>query len=192
MAANNTEIEIKLPLSAEAFLALKEKLNSKAKFVKESHQIDDYYTPVHRNFVGGKLPFEWLSIRKRGGKTILNYKHFYPENEWITTHCDEYETEVQSAEQVEKILSALNFSKVCIVEKTRQVFVSSDFEIALDEVKDLGYFVEIEAMKDFGSVEETRKLLFDFAHSLGIDTSSPDARGYAYLMCIKNGMIREK
>jgi adenylate cyclase class IV len=62
-------------------------------------------------FVEPKFPFEWFSIRKKDDNVILSYKHYYPENVEITTHCDEFETEVKSKEQLENIFSTLNFKK---------------------------------------------------------------------------------
>lgn len=186
MANNNVEIEIKIPLDEDAFLKVKEKLKKIANFVKTLQQKDDYFIPVHRNFVEPKFPFEWLSIRKRGDKAILNYKHWYPENVEIATHCDEFETEIKNPDQLEKIFSVLNFKKLITVEKEREVYIHNDeFEIALDTVKELGHFIEIEAMKDFGSVEATREKLFEFAKYLGIDISKTDKRGYPFLLMKK-------
>ena len=166
-------------------------MKSIARFVKSTKQIDEYLTPIHRNFVEPKFPFEWLSIRRRGEKVILNYKHYYPENVEITTHCDEFESEVKNPEQLEKIFSTLDFKKLVTVEKEREIYVYNDeFEIALDKVKDLGLFIEIEAIKDFGSVEETREKLFEFAKNLGIDITKTDKRGYPYLLMKKKGLIK--
>ena len=66
-----------------------------------------------------------------------------------------------------------------------------EFEIALDKVKDLGLFIEIEAIKDFGSVEKTRRELFEFAKSLGINVKNVDKRGYPYLLMRKRGLIKK-
>ena len=63
------------------------------------------------------------------------------------------------------------------------------FEISLDSVKELGHFIEIEAMKDFGGVEATREKLFEFAKNLGVDTSNLDLRGYPYQLMKKKGLI---
>ena len=191
MANNDIEIEIKVPLDKDEFFVVKEKLEKIAKFVKDSSQRDAYFTPVHRNFVEPAYPFEWLSIRKRAGKCIINYKHFYPENVETFTHCDEFETEIPKAEQLEKIFLALNLRTLVTVEKQRKTYLYSDeFEIALDTVKELGHFIEIEAIKDFGSVEETRKKLFEFAKALEIDISKTDKRGYPYLLMAKKGLIK--
>lgn len=185
------EIEIKFRLDKEDFFKIKEKIKKIAKFVKNSEQKDEYFTPPHRNFIEPKYIHEWLSIRKRGDKTILNYKHFYPENVAIFTHCDELEFESKDPKQLKQMFSALNFKKLVTVEKQREVYNYNDkFEIALDIVKELGYFIEIEAMEDFGTVEKTREKLFEFAKSFGIDISTADKRGYPYLMMKLKGLIK--
>ena len=191
MAKDNIEIEIKIPIDESNFLKVKEKLQKITKFVKKSSQTDEYFTPIHRNFVEPKFPYEWLSIRKRGGKFILNYKHFYPENVEVSTHCDEFETVIEKPEQLEKIFSALNLKKLVVVEKEREVFIYNDkFEIALDIVKELGNFIEIEAIKDMGTINETREKLFQFVKNLGIDISNTDKRGYPFLLMKKKGLIK--
>lgn len=191
MAHNDIEIEIKVPVEKEVFLKVKEEVKKIARFVKKSKQVDDYFTPKHRNFVEPRFPFEWLSVRERDGTFILNYKHFHPENVEVMTHCDEFETEVKSKDKLEKIFSALDLRKLVTVKKKREVFVYNDeFEIALDDVTDLGYFVEIETIKDFGSVEVAREKLMEFFKKLGIDTSKADKRGYPYLLMEKKGLIK--
>lgn len=191
MAHDDKEIEIKVPLDEETFSVIKDKIMKIAKFVKHSKQSDDYFTPKHRNFVAPKYPFEWLSIRKRGDKAILNYKHFYPENVKTFTHCDEFETEIMGSDKLEKIFSALNFSRLVTVEKEREIYSYKDeFEISLDAVKELGNFIEIETIKDFGSIDAARKSLFEFAHSLGINVSKADKRGYPYLLMEKKGLVK--
>lgn len=191
MAANNLEIEIRIPLDENIFSDIKEKLEKFGKFEKSFHHIDDYFTPVHRNFLEPRYPFEWLSIRKRGGKTILCYKHFHPENVENTTHCDEFETEITNPENLEKMFATLNFRKLITVEKEREVYLYKDeFEIALDDVKELGRFIEIEALKDLGGIEVTRNKLFELARTFGIDTSKESKRGYPHLLLKKKGLIK--
>lgn len=190
MSNKDKEIEIKIPLDEDTFSKVKEKLKEIARFEKKNNQIDEYFTPIHRNFIEPEFPFEWLSIRKRGDKVILNYKHFYPENVKTTTHCDEFETEIKNQDQLNKIFSVLNLKKLVTVEKERGTYLNDDFEIALDKVKGLGYFIEIEAIKDFGTVEKTREKLFEFAKNLEIDISKTDKRGYPYLLMEKKGLIK--
>ena len=59
-------------------------------------------------------------------------------------YCDEFETKIGSIEQFRKILSALNFRSIVTVDKLRKIYTYKDYEVAIDSVKDLGDFVEIE------------------------------------------------
>jgi len=183
------EIEIKFKLGSEDFTKVKEKVSKIAKFVKKVNQIDEYFTPSHRNFMEPEYPFEYLSIRQRGGKGILNYKHFHPENVKEFTHCDELEFEIDS-EGFRKMFSALNFRSLVVVEKEREIYDNSKFKICFDTVKELGQFIEIEVLKEFGNVSEIREKLFEFAKSLGIDISRADNRGYPYMLMKLKGSIK--
>jgi len=188
MAQYDREIELKFSLEDHEFLRIKEKLKQIAEFGKLTEQKDEYFTPAHRNFMEPRFPFEFLSIRQRGEKTILNYKYFYPENSEVTTHCDEFETLTEDPEKIRKIFLAIGMKPLVIVKKNRETYIHDDFEIALDTVEELGHFIEIEAMKH-ENVEQTRKKLFDFAKSLGI-ISETEKRGYPYMLMKKKGMIK--
>ncbi len=192
MASNDIEVEIKIPLDKSTFLSVQEKLKQIATFVKSAQEIDDYYTPAHKNFLEPQYPFEWLRIRQKAGKTILTYKHFHPENVKDTTHCDEFETEVSSPEQLNKIFSSLNLKKLITVDKKRETYRFSDeFDIALDTVEELGNYIEIEAIKDFSSIDATREKLYEMAKTLGITISKEDKRGYPYILMEKKGLLKK-
>lgn len=189
MAHNNQEIEIKISLNETEFHELRVKLGNIARFVKKTEQEDTYFTPYHKNFMQEKHPFEWLSIRKRGQKNILNYKHFYPEDSPVFTHCDEFESEINDFNNLKKIFLSLDIKELVIVNKTRETYKTEEFEIALDNITDLGHFVEIEAIKDFGDVSVAREKLFLFAKSLGLDVTKTLNFGYPYLLMKKRGFL---
>jgi adenylate cyclase, class 2 len=191
MAHDNQEIEIKIPVSEETFLMVREKLLAIARPGPKTNQVDRYFTPGHRSFVEPRYPFEWLSVRRRGGKAILTYKHWYPENQELNTHCDEFETELSDPEQMERILKVLDFRELVTVDKTRETFYfEGKFEVCLDQVRDLGFFVEIEATADLGSVEETRARLLEFAARIGLPEPVMDKRGYPYELMKKKGLLK--
>ena len=167
MALNNQEIEIKLPITKLQYKKINNTLSRIGKLIKFSQQEDIYFTPKLDSFLNVKFPYKWLSLRKRDSKAILNFKHWYPENTKYTTHCDEYETQIRDSNQLERILKALNFKKIVTVEKKRRVYnYQKKFEISLDIVKDLGYFVEVETIKDLGSVENAYKHILAFCKKL--------------------------
>ena len=192
MSINETEIEIRFRLSDDEFLEMKKRLSQIAEFKKKSVQRDDYFSPSHRDFLDAKHVNEWLSIRRRGDTAKLNYKNWYlMKDSESGTHCDEYETIIQNPEGLEKILLALNLRKLISVEKEREIYsYKGELEIALDKVKGLGCFIEIETTKDFGSVEKARAKLFDFAKIIKLDVSNPEKIGYPHMLLKRSGMIK--
>ena len=188
----NIEIEIKVQVQESTFEKFRSFLTKNAKFEKESFQTDEYFTPVHRDFLSPGYPFEWLSIRERNKKVILNYKHWYPENEEKSTHCDEYEVELSNYENMNKIFQSINIKSLCKVAKKREVYnYNNEFEIALDKVDELGYFVEIEVKKDFESIETANQKLLEFAEQMGVDTANRNYRGYPFLLLKKKGLLKK-
>lgn len=191
LAVNNTEIEIQVKINEQIFNNLYEFLQKEAKFIKTICQEDDYYTPVHRNFVEPQFPFEWLRIGRRGERNIVTYKHWHPENGEVHTHCDEFETEISDKEQLENIFKVLDMKKLVTVKKTRNSFIyNEEFEVSLDIVDELGYYIEIEVLKDFGSIEEGIRRLNQFADKFGIDLKDRNHRGYPMILLEKKGLIK--
>ena len=191
MVQDNIEIEIKIPLSKKDFLRIRKYLRKIAKFVKSSYHIDDYYTPKHKSFLEPEYPFEWLTVRQRNGKILFNYKHWYPEGIKNTTHCDEYETEVGNVEQLEKILTALDFTKILTIDKTRETYIHKGrLEIALDFVKNLGYFIEVESLKNLGGLKKAREEILAFIKSLGVRRTETVPGGYGGALLRKKGLMR--
>jgi len=179
MAKDNKEIEVKTPVSKKLFIRIRKYLERNAKFIKTSIQKDSYYSPKGKQFLRPKYPYEWLSVRERNGKVKINYKHWYPEGLSETTHCDEYETEISDIKELKLILGALKFEKLVSVNKIRLTFEYSDMEIALDEVENLGYFIEIESLNNEGGVKKTRRKLLDYARFLGVKKYINISGGYA-------------
>lgn len=191
MSEHGIEIELRVSLDKASFHSLKDEISRIAAPAIKMTQVDEYFTPLHRNFVKPQYPYEWLSIRNRDGAYILNYKHFHPENVPVTDYCDEYEVQTKNGESLREIFIALGFSRLVTVEKYREVYVYNDeFEIAFDDVHDLGWFIEIEVLGSIESVAEARKRLMSFANGLGIDVSKNDNRGYPYLLMVKRGLIK--
>ena len=188
MAHNNIEVEIKVPITKSKYDSIKKRLGKTAKLIKTSHHVDGYYTSRLNDFLKPKYPYEWLMLRKRDGVVKLSYKHWYPEGVKYTTHCDEFETVVDDHSQMEKILIALQYKKFVTVDKKRLTYVYRDeLEIALDTVRGLGYFIEIESLKDFGGIENARKRILSLIKELGIRRTKTVPGGYAAELIRKSG-----
>ncbi len=83
-----------------------------------------------------------LRIRKIGDKTTLTYKQRV-QNDSDVKHQIEYETVVENAGELERIIESLGFEKSLVYEKRRQTWLFRETEIVLDELP-FGQYMEIE------------------------------------------------
>lgn len=173
---SNVEIEIKIKLSEMEFQALEAQMQKEAVFLKRSRQVDTYYQPIHRKFLDGDVICEWLRIGERGNKKILNYKNWYDNK-----YCDEYEVEIDNAKNLDKIFQILGLEQIALVDKVRSTYFYLDkYEVALDYVEKLGYFVEIEVKQRDHSAMNEYDLLLKTAKNLHLNLQHIDKRGYPY------------
>jgi len=175
----DTEIEIQVEI--ENIKPLIDLMEKSGKFLFSEHQIDQYYTPAHRDFRDKKPIEEWLRLRNSDGKYSITYKNWHRDENKKAVHCDEYETTLGEIDQLEKILSVLDFKPVVLVDKMRQAYEYKDFEIALDKVKGLGDFIEIEYKgKTIKDPKEIVQEMVEFLKSLKMGRLTRNSVGYAY------------
>lgn len=184
--AKNIEIELKFPL--ENSVEVIEFLNKHAKSDKKDiSQKDTYYNAPHRDFVSVKYPFEWLRIRETQKGFSLDYKHFHPENVKVTDYCDEFETKVENVESLKKIMQNLNFKELICVDKNRSTWIFKDVEIAIDDVKELGNFIELELKKEVDNPKEGKEYLYKILDELNAKVGEEDLRGYPFKLLANKG-----
>lgn len=190
MAYDDTEIEIKVPVSETEHDRIYRVMSDSGALSTRKEHSDHYFSPASGSFLDTQFPYKWLSVRKRGTRTQINYKHFYPEGAERHTHADEVEVAIDDIDRGIKLLDALGFVRLVTVHKIRLEFVIDEkFEVSLDKVDGLGYFVEVESLVEQGSIHQTRQSVLDFAAALGLDTDSADPRGYPYRLLQLNGLL---
>jgi len=185
MAHSDIEIEVKFPLrNKEAVMLF---LNQHAQPKTTSVvQKDTYFTPAHKNFLSNKYPYEWLRLRESGEEIVLNYKHFYPENEKTTDYCDEFETKVDNS-VIRKIFASLQFKELVTVEKSRITWMYKDVEIAIDDIKELGSFIELEITTPFEDPKKAKEYLYTVVQEIGAEIGEEDYKGYPFLLLENQG-----
>jgi adenylate cyclase class 2 len=180
LAFDGIEVEIKVRVShwvAEGLITRLER-NGAAPI----RQIDTYFDDPINSFIARQPIERWLSIRERGDNVLINHKlwHYAPSGH--ATYCDEAEVKANDAKAATTLLNALGYSPLITVDKTRTAGVIDTYEISVDQVTDLGYFVEVEATRLLTDLETTRKELESFAEGLGLDLSDTDYLGYPALL----------
>jgi len=148
-------------------------------------QADTYYNAPYRDF--GKTD-EALRIRVEDGRSVLTYKG--PKMDKVSKTRKEVETEIKDIDGMGNILSSLGFFPVATVSKKRKNFRVGDFFISLDEVRDLGHFIEVEiGVKDPRNFQEKVESIFKFMGKLGINRESSIRKSYLEMILEKNGDI---
>jgi len=177
---NNAEIEIQVNI--EDNKPLIEFLEKNADFQSESHQIDQYFSPAHRNFLEPRPMHEWLRLRDSNGNYSINYKNWHFDDTGKSYHGDEYESKIEDLEQVENILEALNFKLCVTVDKLRKIWIYNDYEVAVDSVRGLGDFVEIE-YKGKDKNADPKKVtgeMINFLKGIGVGKIKRNYVGYPF------------
>lgn len=151
------EIEIKAYLNLDEYeqLPLRAVALSFAE-TKHLRETDIYFNGNDHSFLKTD---EALRLRQTvnldGGEacTFITYKG--PKLDNFTQSRDEIETSIGDFDCMRAILKKLGYPEVLTVEKTRRYFRAKDITLCLDEVSELGYFIELETLID--STSQTEK-----------------------------------
>lgn len=185
---NNKDIEIEIKLPLQNPDEVKIFLNKNAKLVSENiYQKNSYSIPIHRDFLAVKYPFEWLRLRKSPKGMFITYKHFFPENAKKTDYCDEFETKIDNFEAMEKMFISLNLKNAVVVEKSRTSWIFEEVEIVIDDVTDLGFYIELEAKGSFDNPKDGKSYLYEVLKKLNAKVGEEDLRGYPFRILENKG-----
>lgn len=128
-----------------------------AEFIEEKMEEDIYFSSPVRNF---KETDEALRVRYSNDKIILTYKG--PKLDKVSKSREEYEAFVSG--EIEQILQKLGYNELLRVKKKRKVYKYKEYIISIDEVEDLGEYLEVELksnnLQDVEKIENLFDLLF--------------------------------
>ena len=186
-------IEVEIQVNVENIKPLLQFLKKKAKFLSQEREIDQYYSPTHRNFTAKNPVSEWLRLRETKGKYTINYKHWHRDQDGKTNHCDEYQSGITDIEQMKNILKVLDFQPMVLVDKIRKKYLFEHYEICIDQVKGLEEAVEIEYKGEADQTPtEITKEMVRFLRDLGVGKIKRTYQGYAYLLLkLENAVFEE-
>lgn len=131
-----------------------EQVLKNSEFLEEKIEEDVYFSSPIKDF---KETDEALRIRKSGEDTILTYKG--PKIDKISKSREEVETFVSG--EIELILQRLGFKEFIKIKKKRRLYQYKEFTISIDDVEDLGEYIEVELKSE--NKEDVKKIdhLFD-------------------------------
>lgn len=174
-----SEIEVKARV--KDFKAIKNKLIELGCVLSEPIIQDDYiYNKKGLDIKNGYHDTSVLRIREQSGKIIFTLK----KNRSNELDCIEKEIEVNNKDILKDIFELLDYEKTVEVHKKRIKTNYKDYEICLDEVDNLGSYIEVEKMSDEDG-EKVQNELFDFLQTLGISKEDRVFNGYDTLIWLK-------
>ena len=176
-----TEIEAKLKV--DSLQEVRHKLDELgAEFLAEQLQTDYHFDDANASLTKTD---RCLRLRRQvigdNERFFLTYKGAREKSDFKKRQ--EIEIEIKDADSARKLLSALGYEKVLVVEKKRRVWRLGDCEVALDRLPLLGDFVEIEGPDDDKIADARRSLgLADLPHIM---------ESYAFLVAKKQIVNRK-
>ncbi len=166
------EVEVKAKIKNPGnFEKMLKKIN--AKFLKKEIQEDVYFNHPCRDFAKTD---EALRIRKIGNETFLTYKGKRLDAETKTRE----EIEIKCGKEISEILARLGFKAVANVKKVRKEYLFENLHICVDDVEQLGNFVEIE-----GKELEDKSKIFEILKIFEIEKSETITKSYLELLTEK-------
>ena len=176
------EIERKYRLTPAQANAVKKKVQAKGTLYPPIHQVDTIYLKGVRSFMEFTQGMPVVRIRTEDSVSKLTYKRS------INKAGDsvEHELSIGNPTEMDQILRAEGYQIVTRVVKDRSEVKSGEYTYALDDVKGLGVFLEIEIIgEDDSQVESASATINTIAATLGLDDSMIETKKYDRLMSDK-------
>lgn len=112
-----------------------------------------------------------LRLRRKNDEYSITYKDdVFDNGKWL--YSDEYETKVEKIDMVKAIFDRLGLIKFIEIDNEKETYTFENYEIVIENVKDLGLFMEVEyCTNDDVDVKEEKEKIQKFIDSLGINVS---------------------
>ncbi|MEK7525684.1 MAG: class IV adenylate cyclase [Patescibacteria group bacterium] len=125
-------------------------------------------------------------LRQKDDKCSIAYKNDHFNNdEWI--YSDEHETSVGDFDIAIRIIEHLGLKELVRIDNEKYTFTTPEYEIVFEDVKNLGYFLEVEKLHEVPDemVVSAKQEIRDFASNLGLNLGSELNAGKPELMLAK-------
>lgn len=112
-----------------------------------------------------------LRLRSKNGECFITYKDDVFDNDvWL--YSNEYETKIESIDMVKEIFNKLGLIKFIEINNNKETYIFNNYEIVIEDVKDLGLFMEVEyCTNDDVDAKLVKKEIQNFIDSLELNVS---------------------
>jgi adenylate cyclase class 2 len=166
-------VEIEVKLKVDSLLEAEQKLAELgAEFLAEQSQTDYFFDDANAALTSTD---RCLRLRRQSvagcDRFFLTYKGAKEKSNFKKRQ--EIEVEIIEADSAQKLLSALGYEKVLVIEKKRRLWQLGGCSVALDQLPLLGDFIEIEGPNE--------NAITNVQQNLGLANLSHIAKSYAQL-----------
>ncbi len=171
------EVEAKIKISNPK--ELRDKISNITSSKKKEVKIDYYYT-LEKNKL--KYPKKSLRVRKINHVYQINFKQKLSYIKGIYAK-DEREFEVTDIKNFLNLIKDFGFRLWLIKEKYSESYeIKKNFHIELNNVKNLGWFIEIEYLADKKEIGKARKEIQELIRKLSLEKEKIIKEGYTKLI----------
>jgi len=188
------EVETKVKLEKSQIPALRRRIKEIAVFEKEGTKADDYFAIQNSGY-----PKKAFRVRATHDAFEVNFK------KWLTEYWtkevvvkQEFEFKLRGKEEVADLLALfkdLGFTEWVKKIKKNETYVHKKdkrISIEINNVKHLGYFMEIEYLAQPHEMKTAIHKITNTLKELGIDFNQIDNTGYTKMLWYKGTMERRK
>lgn len=167
-------MEIELRASADDPDAIRNALATQAKHRGTSNEHDFYLR--HESDKDRSLI---LRIRRKENGSMLTFKGKASGDD---TAWSDIDIPLTDSDSLQQLLLGSGYVKVVEIKKRRSSYCLEDFEINVDEIENLGVFVEIEGRGDEENRAKIEEKIMNLLVSFGIQNENIIRKGYVALM----------
>ncbi|MAH07099.1 class IV adenylate cyclase [Candidatus Pacearchaeota archaeon] len=188
------EVETKVAIPKDEVTNLRDKIKKIAKFKKEGKKSDDYFAIQKKGY-----PKKAFRIRKMKDTYEVTFKKWV-KNYWTKQVVvkQEFEFKLKGKEEVNNLLALfkdLNFTEWVKKTKYNETYnykKDKRLNIEINNVKHLGYFMEIEYLATKSEIKTARNKIIKVLKELEIPNNWIDNTGYTKMLWYKGTKDKHK
>jgi adenylate cyclase class 2 len=178
---NEIEVKAKLRDKEKVLEYLK---NIGVEFSEKKYQKDIIFWPNDLKVMKEhKLGRNFMRIREQESGGIKKIIFTLKQPQTNQTDCKEYELEIKEKDiqELKSIILTLGYYEFLIIEKNRTTAKNKDVEICIDDVLNLGLYIELEKFGPASEAEKIQKELYSLLETFGINKEDYIYDGYDIL-----------
>lgn len=164
---------------------------SKFEYHGLKHVIDEYYYDPKRNTLKPDKNMQLdhcLRLRSKNNKYYITYKDdIFDNGQWL--YSNEYETAIENVDMLREIFARLGLKKLLVIDNKKETYKYNDYEIVLEDVKELGLFMEVEyCTNEDIDIKIIKKEIQEFINNLNLNVSEELNMGKPEMYLRKNNI----